>query len=199
MVIGRVTQLVTTYVTQDVRWRTTNAMRGELAGHCLGLDMPFHNAQTPGGIIERIDGDVDVLSNFFSQFVIQILGNAVLLVGILVLLFREDCPIGASFLFFAVIVAAVLSKSVSITAPMWKAQRQASSELFGSWRSAWGYRRHPGQRCRGLRDARLAVGHHRAVPCQPEGVRRQRRAELGFHRRGAGPRHGPGVGAGWPL
>ena len=131
VVIGRVMQLVTTYVTQDVRWRATNAMRGDLAGHCLGLDMPFHNAQTPGGIIERIDGDVDVLSNFFSQFVIQILGNAVLLVGILVLLFREDWRIGASFLFFAAIVAAVLSKSVSITAPMWKAQRQASSELFG--------------------------------------------------------------------
>lgn len=93
--------------------------------------MPFHNEQTPGSIIERIDGDVDVLSNFFSQFVIQVVGNVVLLLGILALLFREDWRIGFTFLVFVSIVAFVLGKSVSITAPLWKAQRQASSELFG--------------------------------------------------------------------
>ncbi len=129
--IGRALQLGTTYVTQDVRWRATNRMRGDLAGHCLGLDISFHNEQTPGTIIERIDGDVDTLSNFFSQFVIQVLGNALLLIGILVLLFFEAWQIGATFLVFVAAVAWVLGKSVAITAPLWKAQRQASSELFG--------------------------------------------------------------------
>jgi ABC-type multidrug transport system fused ATPase/permease subunit len=106
-------------------------MRGDLAGHCLTLDMDFHNEQTPGSIIERIDGDVNTLSNFFSQFTIRILGNAALLLGILVLLFREDWRIGGAYLTFVAIVAAVLTKSVSVTAPMWKAHRQASSDLFG--------------------------------------------------------------------
>ncbi len=131
VIIGRIVQLGTTYVTQDVRWRATNRMRGDLAAHCLRLDLPFHNEQTPGSIIERIDGDVDVLSNFFSQFAIQVVGNAVLLTGILALLFREDWRIGAAFLALVVVVVAVLSKSVSVTAPLWRAQRQASSELFG--------------------------------------------------------------------
>ncbi len=131
VIAGRTLQLGTTYVAQDVRWRTTNAMRGDLAGHCLSLDMPFHNKQTPGSIIERIDGDVNTLSNFFSQFAIRIVGNAALLLGILVLLFREDWRIGAAYTVFVTIIAAVLTQSVSITAPMWKAQRQASSELYG--------------------------------------------------------------------
>jgi ATP-binding cassette subfamily B protein len=131
VVVGRGLQLTTTWVVQDVRWRATNRMRGDLAAHCLSLDMPFHNDQTPGSMIERIDGDVNVLSNFFSQFVIQIVGNAVLLGGILILLFLEDWRIGAAFLVFVIVVASVLSKSVSITAPMWKVQRQASSELYG--------------------------------------------------------------------
>jgi ATP-binding cassette, subfamily B, bacterial len=131
VVIGRAIQLATTYVTQDVRWRATNQMRGDLAGHCLSLDMSFHNEQTPGTIIERIDGDVDTLSNFFSQFVIQVLGNAILLIGILILLFFEAWQIGATFLVFVAAVAWVLGKSVAITAPLWRAQRQASSELFG--------------------------------------------------------------------
>ncbi len=131
VILGRMTQLGQTYVMQDVRWRATNRMRGDLAAHCLALDMPFHNEQTPGTMIERIDGDVNQLSNFFSQFVAQILGNALLLTGVLVLLFREDWRVGASFLVFVIVTATVLSKTVAISGPLWEAQRQASSELFG--------------------------------------------------------------------
>jgi len=130
-VLRRILQIATTYVTQDVRWRTTNAMRGDLTDHCLKLDMDFHNAYTPGNMIERIDGDVNVLSNFFSQFLIQIVGNGVLLLGIVTLLFLEDWRIGAAFLGFVVAVGFVLTKSVAVTSSLWKAERQARSEVFG--------------------------------------------------------------------
>jgi ATP-binding cassette, subfamily B, bacterial len=130
-IAGPALHFTTSYVTQDVRWRATNRMRGDLAGHCLALDMPFHNAHTPGSIIERIDGDVDTLSNFFSQLTIQIIGNALLLTGILALLFREDGRIGAVYLVFVSAVGYVLVKSVSITAPLWKEERQVSSEIYG--------------------------------------------------------------------
>ena len=46
--------------------------------------MDFHNRRTPGEMIERIDGDVTALANFFSQFVIQVLGSALLLLGAIV-------------------------------------------------------------------------------------------------------------------
>ncbi len=84
------------YLTEDVKWRATNWLRNDLARHCLKLDMAFHNEHTPGAMIERIDGDVNELSNFFSQFVIRILGNGLLMIGILVLLTREDWRIGAA-------------------------------------------------------------------------------------------------------
>jgi len=38
----------------------------------------FHTALTPGELTERIDADVTALSNFFSQFVIRVLGNVLL-------------------------------------------------------------------------------------------------------------------------
>ena len=62
-----------TYTGADVGWTATNAMRRDLALHCLKLDMSFHTARTPGELIERIDGDVTALSNFFSQFSVQVL------------------------------------------------------------------------------------------------------------------------------
>jgi ATP-binding cassette subfamily B protein len=129
--LGQVVRLGASYVTQDVRWRTTNHIRGDLTAHCLALDMSFHNAQTPGKMIERIDGDVNELSNFFSQFVVQVLGNAVLLVGVLALLFREDWRIGLCFLIFTGVMFVILGRVVNVAAPLWKDRRQASSELFG--------------------------------------------------------------------
>jgi hypothetical protein len=38
----------------------------DLTLHCLRLDMAFHHARTPGQMIERVDGDVGLLGNFFS-------------------------------------------------------------------------------------------------------------------------------------
>ena len=47
------------------------ALRADLAEHCLYLDMSFHNARTPGEMIERVDGDVNVLANFFSLLALR--------------------------------------------------------------------------------------------------------------------------------
>ena len=112
--LAQVVHLGASYVTQDVRWRTTNHIRGDLTAHCLALDMSFHNAQTPGKMIERIDGDVNELSGLFSRLVIDVLGNGVLLVGVLVMLFREDWRIGLCFLAFTGVMFVIFGRIVSV-------------------------------------------------------------------------------------
>ncbi|HEV8632959.1 MAG TPA: ABC transporter ATP-binding protein [Chloroflexota bacterium] len=120
-----------TYVSERVGWTATNALRSDLAGHVLGLDLGFHKTRTPGELIERIDGDVTAMANFFSQFVIQILGSVLLLVGILVVLWREDWRAGAAITAFVLVALATMSQVRSIAVPYWRAARQASAELFG--------------------------------------------------------------------
>jgi ABC-type multidrug transport system fused ATPase/permease subunit len=71
------------YLGANVGWRATNDLRKHLADHCLRLDMSFHNAHTPGEMIERVDGDANGLSNFFSLLALQFLGNSLLLLGML--------------------------------------------------------------------------------------------------------------------
>ena len=78
-----------TYVAQNV-W--AGPPPTACAPTCAATAAPrpaFHNARTPGELIERIDGDVTALANFFSRFVIQLLGNALLLLGVLALLFGD--------------------------------------------------------------------------------------------------------------
>ncbi len=72
------------YVGRDVAWRATNRLRSVLALHVFRLDMSFHNARTPGELVERIDGDVERLANFFSQFVYNLVGGLILGSGVLV-------------------------------------------------------------------------------------------------------------------
>ena len=134
LVVAILLQAVTVavaYVGKDLGWRTTNALRADLARHCLRLDMSFHNARTPGEMIERIDGDVNALSNFFSQFVVQVLGNAILLLGVLVLLYGADWRAGLAMTFFSAITLTIIGRLQGYGSSLWEEQRQARADLFG--------------------------------------------------------------------
>jgi len=119
------------YIAQNVGWRATNGLRHDLALHCLRLDMPFHKTHTPGELIERIDGDVTALANFFSQFSLHVLGNAVLVMGILALLFREDWRVGLGLALYTVFLLISLVAVQRLTVARWAAARQSWAEMYG--------------------------------------------------------------------
>jgi ABC-type multidrug transport system fused ATPase/permease subunit len=120
-----------TYVGENVAWTATNALRAEMAAHCLNLDMSYHNNVSPGELIERIDGDVAELANFFSQMVIRVLGNIVLLLGILVVLLFEDWRVGLAFSVFSIVTLLALNAVRGIAIPFQKKFREAIADLFG--------------------------------------------------------------------
>jgi ATP-binding cassette subfamily B protein/ATP-binding cassette subfamily C protein len=119
-----------TLVSENVAWTATNWLRNDLARHCLYLDLPFHQKHTPGEMIERIDGDVNTLSTFFSQFTLQILGNGILLLGVMVLLFREDLRVGLSIAVFVVLTLLILNAMRNLAVPHWRESRQSSADFF---------------------------------------------------------------------
>jgi ABC-type multidrug transport system fused ATPase/permease subunit len=134
LVIAFLLQLVTvaaTYAGEDVGWRSTNQLRADLARHCLHLDMTFHNDQTPGAMIERIDSDVADIAIFFSQFVIRIVGNFLLIVAVLITLAFEDWRISIAIFAYVVLATTGLVYMRRLAVPYWKASRQASADLFG--------------------------------------------------------------------
>ncbi len=120
-----------TYVAENVGWTATNALRADLALHCLLLDMSFHKKFTPGELIERIDGDVNALANFFSQFTLQVLGNFLLIIGILLLLFRVDWRVGAGLTAYSVVTLLALALLQRIAVAKWAIERQADAEHYG--------------------------------------------------------------------
>ena len=132
--IALVTQgltLMTTYLGETVAWKATNSLRTDLVAHCLHLDLSFHKARTPGELVERVDGDVTTLARFFSRFAIYILGNGLLLVGILTVLWLEDWRAGLSLTLFALTALSSLMRLHRFALPAWMAFRQLSAEFFG--------------------------------------------------------------------
>ena len=130
-VLGQVIMLVSSYLGQDVGWRATNQMRGDLAHHCLQLDMSFHQEHTPGEMVERVDGDTTALSNFFSQFILLVIGSLLMLGGVLILVTREDWRIGMALTGFVAVAILVYNLTRNIAVSIYTAEREGYSRLFG--------------------------------------------------------------------
>lgn len=134
LLVALATQVVTlmrTYLAAHVGLTATNALRADLTRHCLHLGPAFHHAHTPGELIERVDGDTATLSNLFSEFIVQLVANALLLVVILVLSFQIDWRVGVGLTGFALIALAILYCLRDVAVPAQGEVRQADADLFG--------------------------------------------------------------------
>lgn len=135
LVLGLVNQVLgvlSTYFNADLGWRTTNALRLDLFRHALHLDMSFHKDRTPGEFIERIDGDVTHLSNFFSQFVVQVAGSLLLIGGILVLFWIEDWRVGLFLTAYVAVASWVMHRRREVAVPASEMERETNARLFGA-------------------------------------------------------------------
>jgi ATP-binding cassette subfamily B protein len=120
-----------TFLAEQIGWSATNQLRTDLTDHVLHLDMGFHKGTSPGELIERIDGDVTALSNFFSSMMIKVIGNAVLLVGILVLIWFESWIVGLVITALTSLTFLGLFRLHGITVPWHRDIRASSAVMYG--------------------------------------------------------------------
>ncbi|MCC7354969.1 MAG: ABC transporter ATP-binding protein [Anaerolineae bacterium] len=122
--VGKAVLGAASYLSADIGWTAINALRADLADHCLSLDLSFHQTHTPGELIERIDGDVNALAEFFSTFVIYILSS--------VLMFGGAVACLATLVMFRFLHHAGV--------PYSRASRQVAADLSGFWAERLGGR-----------------------------------------------------------
>ncbi len=165
-------QLIVTYAAVDLSWRAGNRLREQLAHHALRLEMGWHGQHSPGKLIERIDGDVEALVTFFANVLVHVLGNVVLMVGMLTVAFLIDPWAGLLLMLTSAVGAAVLVKLRSAAVPAREAEREANAILYGDLEERLG----------GLEDLRAnGAGRyavHRLHHNSARSWRRARRASL---------------------
>ena len=123
--------LYNTYLSEDLGWAATNKLRHDLAAHCLRLDMGFHKLRTPGELIERIDGDVSTLAESFSALVVQMFGNSLLLIGVLVLIFTQSWQFGLIGLVYALLMFGIQRAIRPQVVAVNSAVRQGYADMAG--------------------------------------------------------------------
>lgn len=132
LAIALLTQVATvaeTFVAEDIGWRTTNALRVDLTDHLLTLDDSFHAEHGAGELLERIDGDVSAIAEFFARFVVHVVGSALFLIGVLAMLWREEWRIGALLTLFAAAAVVFLIRGGGFVGTRARDARQANADL----------------------------------------------------------------------
>jgi ATP-binding cassette subfamily B protein len=129
--LAELLSVVADYLGARLAWSATNEMRVDLTRHCLGLDMSFYEEHSGGELIERVDGDVGQLANFFSQMFLLIVSNLLLLVGIGVALLAQDWRIGLCYVPLVVGSVLLLRKLVGVAIPAAVEQRAATARVLG--------------------------------------------------------------------
>ncbi|HUF31973.1 MAG TPA: ABC transporter ATP-binding protein [Acidimicrobiales bacterium] len=130
-VLGEVLQLAVTWASVHLAWRAGNRLREELADHALHLELAWHGDHSAGVLIERIDGDVEALTQFFSNVVLHVIGNAILVAGVLVISTVIDWRAGLALTVFAALAVAVMIRLRVAAVPAHDAEREANARLYG--------------------------------------------------------------------
>jgi ABC-type multidrug transport system fused ATPase/permease subunit len=123
--------LVTVWWSARVSWRAGNRLRERLAAHALRLEQAWHARHSPGQLIERIDGDVESMALFFADIAVRATGNAVLIVGMLVVATLIDPWTGLALTATAVVGAAVMVRLRLAAVSAREAEREANAVLYG--------------------------------------------------------------------
>lgn len=129
--LGQLVAVAETWVAERISWSATNALREDLAAHLLHLDATFHHGVTPGELIERVDGDVGTLAGFFSRFTVSIVGNGLLMLGILALLLAVDWKIGLCLAVVMTVAMTILLIMRTRATPYSAQERQVSADFYG--------------------------------------------------------------------
>lgn len=130
-ILHQVIMIIATYISENVGWIATNQLRSKVAAHCLNLDMTFHRSYSSGTLIERVDGDINALANFFSNFVVTLMTNLLLVTGILVMFFIEGWQVGLAMLVFVVFAIWSIQYVRKFSVPYWGKVREISGEFYG--------------------------------------------------------------------
>ncbi|MFC1230087.1 ABC transporter ATP-binding protein [Streptomyces sp. Sce081] len=114
-----------------IAWRSTNRLRADLVGHCLSRPPDFYHEHPPGELVERMDGDVTRLAAVMSALLLELLAQALLIVGILVALFRLEWRLALVFAPFAAGTLLLLRTLVGRAMPFVTARQRVAADLQG--------------------------------------------------------------------
>lgn len=118
---------------ERLSWSMYDHLRVKLFGRIFSFDLQYHKMSAQGSFLERLEGDIGLLSGFFSSMMIDIAGSLLTVAGVLIAFWLSFPAFG---LFFTVLSAGILLlflKTQEPVARLWKRERDTENELLGDF------------------------------------------------------------------
>ena len=118
---------------ERLSWSMCDHLRVKLFGRIFSFDLQYHKMSAQGSFLERLEGDIGLLSGFFSSMMIDIAGSLLTVAGVLIAFWLSFPAFG---LFFTVLSAGILIlflKPQEPVARLWKRERDTENELLGDF------------------------------------------------------------------
>ena len=118
---------------ERLSWSMCDHLRVKLFGRIFSFDLQYHKMSAQGSFLERLEGDIGLLSGFFSSMMIDIAGSLLTVAGVLIAFWLSFPAFG---LFFTVLSAGILIlflKTQEPVARLWKRGRDTENELLGDF------------------------------------------------------------------
>lgn len=117
------------YTLVRVGVRVITDLRDRLFAHLLRLDQAFHDRNRPGDLMARMTSDAETLSDFITWSVISTAQSLLTLVGIVVILLREDITLTLTAFAVVPLMAAATWKWTRTTRARYRQVRVAVGEV----------------------------------------------------------------------
>ncbi len=77
--------------------KSTKDMRYDLFGKLKKLSIRFFDQSNDGDLLSRFTNDIDNISNAMNQTLVQVLSQVAMLIGVIIMMFKEDTSVGTIF------------------------------------------------------------------------------------------------------
>ncbi len=131
LIVKIVLEMVNSYICERLGWTISNKLRVKLVKHCVDLDFDFHKSHKAGEMIERVDGDVSFLSNFFSMFLVNIIGNSLFIILVISIFYIKNGFIGLGYSIVAILAYFVFFSLHDKIVKLWSSYRENETTTLG--------------------------------------------------------------------
>ncbi len=125
--------LLTDFLCEKVGWRICDEIRSDLLMCMTDYGIQYNKMSQSGKLVERIEGDVNLLFYFLSSFLIDILSNSILIIGVIIFLFFVSHWLGICFLIISIIIICVFVFSQKKITKLWIKSRTVDGETLGTF------------------------------------------------------------------
>lgn len=131
VVIKMGSEILNAYISEKLGWTISNNLRGNLIEHCVSLSFSFHQKHKAGEMIERVDGDITFLSNFFSEFLVNIVGNTFFVAAIISIFYFQSGVIGIGYSIIVILAYCSILMLQDLIIKLWGRYREDEAQLYG--------------------------------------------------------------------